>query len=84
MYQLYDRGHIKSLDDPLTDYCPKFSMKNPYDLENVVTLRYQYTCTHTCIYTYTHNYIHSYHTVKANKIQRKFFGIFYLNMLIKF
>ena len=40
MYQLYDRGHIKSLDDPLSHYCSKFSMKNPYDLENVVTLRY--------------------------------------------
>ena len=40
MFQLLDRGHIKSLDDPLTDYCPNFSIKNPYDLENVVTLRY--------------------------------------------
>ena len=42
MYQLMDRGYIKSLDDPLTDYCPNFSIKNPYDLENVVTLRYTY------------------------------------------
>ena len=72
MYQLYDRGHIKSLDDPLTDYCSQFSIKNPYDLENVVTLRFSVSInTHIPIHMYV---LYS----KANKnIQ------FHLRMLIK-
>ncbi|CAI8001938.1 Putative beta-lactamase-like 1 [Geodia barretti] len=38
MYQLYDRGLVKSLDDPLSDYCPRFSMLNPFNSRNI-TLR---------------------------------------------
>ena len=38
MYQLYDRGLVKSLDDPLSDYCTGFSMINPFDSKNI-TLR---------------------------------------------
>ena len=52
MYQLLDRGHIKSLDDPLTDYCHKFSIKNPYDLENVVTLRYMREYKYASVHAY--------------------------------
>ncbi|XP_065903484.1 putative beta-lactamase-like 1 isoform X2 [Dysidea avara] len=37
VFQLLERGHIKSLDDPLSDYCPSFSMKSTFD--TVVTLR---------------------------------------------
>ena len=35
MYQLYDRGLVKSLDDPLSDYCPRFSMFNPFNSRNI-------------------------------------------------
>ena len=38
MYQLYDRGLVKSLDDLLSDYCPRFSMLNPFNSRNI-TLR---------------------------------------------
>ena len=38
MYQMYDRGQIKSLDDPLSKYCPTFSMINTYNSRNI-TLR---------------------------------------------
>ena len=38
MYQMYDRGQVKSLDDPLSTYCPGFSMINTYNSRNI-TLR---------------------------------------------
>ena len=38
MYQMYDRGLVRSLDDPLSTYCPRFSMLNPFDSRNI-TLR---------------------------------------------
>ena len=40
MFHLLEAGHVKSIDDPITDYCPSFSMKNSYSIKNVVTLRY--------------------------------------------
>ncbi|XP_065903520.1 putative beta-lactamase-like 1 [Dysidea avara] len=39
LFQLFDRGEVKALDDPITDYCPSFSMHNPFDDDNVITLR---------------------------------------------
>ncbi|XP_065903470.1 putative beta-lactamase-like 1 [Dysidea avara] len=39
LYQLYEQGRVKSLDDPITHYCPIFSLRNPYTLDDVVTLR---------------------------------------------
>jgi len=39
LFQLFDRGEVRSLDDPITDYCPSFSMRNPFDEDNVITLR---------------------------------------------
>ena len=47
VFHLIEAGHVKSWDDPLTDYCPKFSIKNSYDIDNVVTLRYK--CCHSKI-----------------------------------
>jgi len=41
LFHLIEAGHVKSWDDPLTDYCPTFSIKNSYDIDNVVTLRYE-------------------------------------------
>jgi len=40
LYQLYDLGKVKSLDDPFIDYCPQFSLLNPFTLDDTVTLRY--------------------------------------------
>jgi len=39
LYQLYQEGKVKSLDDPLTEYCPEFFLRNPFPLDDVVTLR---------------------------------------------
>ena len=39
LYHLFEQGKVKSLDEPLTNYCPEFSMKTPYQLDDVVTLR---------------------------------------------
>ena len=54
MFQLLDRGYVKSIDDPISDYCPSFSIKNPVEIKNVVTLRlvflsYGFTCVHMTI-----------------------------------
>ena len=38
MYQMYERGYVKSLDDPLSLYCPEFSMINAFSSRNI-TLR---------------------------------------------
>jgi len=38
LYQMYERGMVKSLDDPLSNYCPGFSIRNPYD-SSKITLR---------------------------------------------
>ena len=38
MYQLYERGFIRSLDDPLNKFCPQFSIDNPFTADNI-TLR---------------------------------------------
>ena len=39
LFQLYDQGHIKSLDDPLSHYCLLFSIRDPFNTGDVVTLR---------------------------------------------
>lgn len=38
VYQLYDRGLIRSLDDPLKMFCSEFHIDNPYTADEV-TLR---------------------------------------------
>ncbi|XP_065902491.1 putative beta-lactamase-like 1 [Dysidea avara] len=39
LFQLLEKGHVKSLDEPISNYCLSFSIKNPYKIDNVVTLR---------------------------------------------
>jgi CubicO group peptidase (beta-lactamase class C family) len=38
VYQMYDRGLIRSLDDPLNYFCPTFHINNPFTADNI-TLR---------------------------------------------
>ena len=39
LFQLLEKGHVKSLDEPISNYCLSFSIKNPYNIDSVVTLR---------------------------------------------
>lgn len=38
LYKLYEDGVIRSIDDPLSDYIPEFSIRNPFTRDNI-TLR---------------------------------------------
>ena len=30
LYQLYEQGHVQSMDDPLVKYAPSFKINNPF------------------------------------------------------
>ncbi len=32
LYQLFDRGVVKSLDDDIKEYCPDFKMQTQYNI----------------------------------------------------
>lgn len=55
LFQLLEQGKVKSLDDPLTDYCPAFSIMNPFNFKDkdVVTLRYKQVKNVSYIYNYS-------------------------------
>ena len=38
VYQLYERGLVRSLDDPLNMFCPDFHIDNPFTGDDI-TLR---------------------------------------------
>lgn len=38
IYKLYENGVIRSIDDPLSEYIPEFTIRNPFTSENI-TLR---------------------------------------------
>ena len=38
LYQMYERGDVRSLDDAFIMYCPDFSIRNMYNSANI-TLR---------------------------------------------
>ena len=49
MLKLYSDGSISSLDEPLTNYEPAFSVKNPFNADRI-TLRYlTFVCLLPCL-----------------------------------
>jgi len=52
LYQMYEHGMVKSLDDPLSNYCPGFSIRNPYGSSNITLRQMAAQVLHSWVWIY--------------------------------
>ena len=67
VYQLYERGFIRSLDDPLNNFCPHFSIDNPFTADNVTLRQIITSVSHenmNMIKSTNHNFLRCMHAAR--------------------